>query len=198
MGQSRAEARRFTISDGMILVAATAVGLAWGGSNWRQVGQGMNPLGGVWDDGRQLIIALAMSAMPSLMAWTLALLIVRLRRPRPSWRRVARQPGTTACLAASLPIAASGAIIAGFLIHYARMRELPAAFWREFPGNLVEFLFFPAPFAGFSVLVAWAMLGLQRQWRGERGWIDRAGRVLGVSWIVMMAIMGDFWWHRLF
>jgi hypothetical protein len=37
--------------------------------------------------------------------------------------------------------------------------------------------------AGLGVCLGWIMLVWLRQWRPERSWIDRSGRLLGLLWI---------------
>ncbi len=45
----------------------------------------------------------------------------------------------------------------------------------------------PPEYKGASVIpITWLLLVLGRRWRPEPGWIDRAGRLLGWSWIVWM------------
>ncbi len=54
----------------------------------------------------------------------------------------------------------------------------------------MEVLSIHAPIAAACVLVSWTLLVLQRQWRCDRSWIDRAGRVLGVAWIGAGTFLG--------
>src|SRR6516164_1370010 len=91
--------RSFTVLDGMILVAAPAVGLGvlrgmsvevdWAGI----LGVLFARLDWTGESVGELIGELVRITMPSASATTMALLALRLRRPRPSWRRLARQPG---------------------------------------------------------------------------------------------------------
>jgi hypothetical protein len=90
----------FTILDATILVAATAVGLAilrlFVADGWffRQE----FPISHI-----NFIAQCANEAcLPLLASWTLCFLILRLRRPRPRLRRLARQPGMAGCSAAAL------------------------------------------------------------------------------------------------
>src|SRR5262245_18876219 len=113
--------RRFTIADGLILVAATAAGLAiikdgvLGVAMPRTLaGFLRRPPGGWWS--KKLLVrgagALAMVA-PCVVAWTLAYMIIRLRGPRPPMRRLARQPGFAVGIAA-LIVLTTGAVAAVF------------------------------------------------------------------------------------
>jgi hypothetical protein len=44
--------------------------------------------------------------------------------------------------------------------------------------------------AGQTVAVLWFALAVSGRWETDRGWIDRAGRILGVFWLVEAPI----WW----
>jgi hypothetical protein len=109
--------RKFGVFDAMALVAATAVGL-WVGRSiddrfWDELPRLERP-----DDWSQLaswaayrethgfVTTLASLAKPMALSWTIALLGLRLRGPRPTVRRLGRQPGFSACLAVSLVTAA--------------------------------------------------------------------------------------------
>src|SRR4051812_19498464 len=60
--------------------------------------------------------------LPCGLAWTLAVLVLRLRHPRPPWRRLVRQPGAIACATCVL-VAGAGALALLLLMverHYTR------------------------------------------------------------------------------
>ena len=38
---------------------------------------------------------------------------------------------------------------------------------------------------GLSVLVAWLVLGFVYGWKGQATWVDRAGRAVGLAWLVL-------------
>ena len=182
--------RRFTIADGMILIAATACGLAWTGRVWRGFKLATPTPTGSWlwfcDRGE---LALVMT-LPCLLFLTIAVAILRVRRPRPSWRRIARQPGMTALMAALLFLPVALPPIVLFADFSYQMRNPGKSFWVEdetwadLPIALFVFLMFAIPAPGIAVIVAWTMLAVQGRWRNEPSWIDRAGRVLGVTWIL--------------
>ncbi|MGO9465028.1 MAG: hypothetical protein ACLQIB_12215 [Isosphaeraceae bacterium] len=92
--------RKFTLLDAMILVAATAAGLAL---LRMLLAEGRFSLGAIFV-GRftSRVLGGIEWAYPFLMMWTFALVILGLRPPRPPIRRLARQPGMAACSAASL------------------------------------------------------------------------------------------------
>ncbi len=93
---------------------------------------------------------------------TPAFLIIRLRRPRPSFRDLVLQPGVVACEATLLGH--------GLTVSQALFEWLP------------EPLYWAA--VATSIPLAWAALAMRGRWRPEPGWIDRLGRILGVCWVV--------------
>src|SRR4051812_7152215 len=93
--------RRFTIGDAMILVAAAALGMAW------------NKDAGVngtlaWPGPRSpLLNTVANWAQRPMLVLVLGWAVLRLRRPRPAFRRLIRQPGSAMGFAAVAGISAS-------------------------------------------------------------------------------------------
>jgi hypothetical protein len=202
--------RRFLLSDAIVLVAATAIGLfvflPYYPVTWLDWNPPFPPapkfygwVGRVWN---RLVLA-----SPIVMAWTLAILGLRLRRPRPRLRRLLRQPGFVAGLVAAMVLVVR---LFGFATMCARVVGRPAlsiltvrrtgggGALRGLPfGNL--FLFFEVDhflgtmaLVGTSVAASWIFLLASGKWRPERGWIDRAGRVLGWFWIATLPLTG--WW----
>ena len=98
---------RLSIADGMIAVAAVAVGLVL----VRQT-LPINEVSPAWAG---LAMNGSVLAADLLAPISFALLAIRLRPPRPPLRRLARQPGFAACLAA---VTAGGllAIVVGFAL----------------------------------------------------------------------------------
>jgi hypothetical protein len=41
---------------------------------------------------------------------------------------------------------------------------------------------------GFAILGGWVALVLSGRWRPEPSWIDRAGRIIGVTWIAAVVL----------
>jgi hypothetical protein len=37
-------------------------------------------------------------------------------------------------------------------------------------------------------MVAWLALGLSRKWTAEPSWIDRAGRLMGILWLLSIPV----------
>ena len=158
--------RRFNLGDAMILVAASALGLAlarmylprffpsFGGVAFGQL-IGSTPWSATLSRSDVLVTILVMVLGASILftlCGTLAFLIVRLRRPRPPLRDVALQPGVVACWA----------ILIAFCVEQVA------------PSLLV----YPV-----AIPLAWAALAMSGRWRPEPGWIDRLGRLLGICWI---------------
>ncbi len=59
-----------------------------------------------------------------------------------------------------------------------------AARWDEFEFRAIHTT--ATTSIGFAVIASWVALALARRWRSERGWIDRAGRAVGLLWIVLL------------
>lgn len=187
MGVAAKATRRFTLFDAMALIAAAAVGLAasrgWAGVSDpsildRQVEDG--PLRWLAPATRQVVLG-----WPVVAAWTLALVALRLRRPRPAGRRLFAAPGVAACLIASVVLVLQLANAAAYWIYLMVKTGFQ---YVGSHGPMMSIAMLPesaSPSVGFAVLAAWLWLALTRRWRPERVWIDRAGRVVGCLWIVL-------------
>ena len=111
----------------------------------------------------RLLFALRRSvvlAFPLLVYASFALLILRVIPPRPGIDDVLRQPGCAACQA-----------IVGSLV---------AGSWLEMVGAGKVFVAVVAVAVGG----VWIGLALRGASRPEKSWIDRAGRLLGVIWLL--------------
>jgi hypothetical protein len=176
--------RRFTLLDAMILIAAMGLGmLLWkdylrcgsalpylvseehGPSRWK-----------FWVQFRGLV--------PGLSVVTLALLPLRLMAPRPRLRRAFLSPGTTPSL---VVILALGVVLAQFVL------DRPAIRHTHFPqigvlgpGELLTLrLVGMKGMVGPGVAFAWGLLWLGGGWRPEATWPDRAGRIVGITWVAL-------------
>lgn len=200
--------RKFLLSDAILLVAATAVGVAL----FRPYQRVMTPvrwsplLGAPgftgWINGLWSCLVLA---SPFAAVWTLAILILRLRHPCPRWSRLLRQPGLVACLAAALVLAYR---LLGFATLWVRVHgQSYLAIWfvrlrssqyvrMQWPWhNLlfdIDHFLNTMGMMGLAVACGWMLLLASGRWRPERSWIDRAGRVLGWFWIAILPLTG--WW----
>ncbi len=215
--------RRFTLLDAMVLLAATAVGLMMAtkygepdleenvlfryevGDDDRPVFP-LRPRGG-WT----LMMALYYSPRatqilpPFLVAWSVAILVLRMVRPRPGLRDLLVQPGVVACV---VGMAATGAGIATRLmeniyeivVFESEKDRLPFDGIQTSPFYILDRAFAIAgPYAAFGVIVTWGVLGVSRRLKPEPTWIDRFGRAIGVLWVVVVLChllidMEDLFW----
>ncbi|SIO65792.1 hypothetical protein SAMN05444166_7837 [Singulisphaera sp. GP187] len=115
--------------------------------------------------GRAMMNGLPPAAMTFLFAYAFILLALRLLSPRPPTAELVRQPG----------LWASGGVVLGT----ASMLTL-----RSYQPVIL-----PA-----SVALAWLGLALSGQWRAERSWIDRCGRIVGTCWLVLLPPCAYFAW----
>jgi len=184
------ERRSFGITDGMVLIAATAVGLAM----TRLIVPDVTPQE-IWEtlttpprDGWSFFDALEMFAekgailiVPSLAAWTLATLIMRLRAPRSPWRRLTRQPGMMASLLAT---AVTGLVSIGSALLWPKPNPFHSLDWSP------VIVMFGSLLVGSFVLSSWVTMAVCGRWRPEPTWLDRLGRFLGVLWIAIASVYG--------
>ena len=163
--------RPFNISDAMILVAATAISLPLMPPYWvdclKAISQG--------NLGPDAILGVANSSTAILVPSTLAMLLLRLRQPRPAFRRLRNQPGLMACLTAA--ITATITLIFFFV-------EFNSYVNADFRVSFFQINSYVAP----SVVGSWLTLLLGGRWKAEPGWIDQLGRCLGWLWIVSFLV----------
>src|SRR3954447_25989109 len=91
-------ARKFSVLDAMVLVAATAAGFAWmrvAESSLLDMGWFFEDLASKPTTGARvtLILEQTLDVYPLLFTWTLGLMVLRLRRPRPVLWRGGPPPG---------------------------------------------------------------------------------------------------------
>lgn len=170
---------RLTLADLIILVAATAPGLVWTQFLWNDLSK-KRFRGAVWSNfglAEKIVIG-AEVAFPCVAMWSLAVGLLRFRRPYPRWRRVILEPGTLAC------VTAVGALLAN-IVAITAAAAFPGQGFRPRPALFIMFL--PLQ-VGCAVAASWMTLVLGRQWRPVPTWIDRAGRGLGIYWIVLVPV----------
>jgi hypothetical protein len=207
--------RKFLLSDAIVLVAATAIGLALV-KPYYAVMPPLRwtppfPFGSRFLGRMEGVCVCLVLASPFVAAWTLAILGLRLRRPRAHWRRLVRQPGLVAGLMVALVLILR---LVGFATMCARVMgqsnlgirnvtsiggggigRLSGAFMGLPPGYLCfDFDHFLNTMAMIGVAIGsgWMLLLVSGRWRPEPSWIDRAGRVLGWFWIAILPLTG--WW----
>jgi hypothetical protein len=133
-----------------------------------------------------------LAAATSLLLWSCPILCtlsatvlgLRLRRPKPRYSRLTRQPGFVACA-----VAAIGSAIGGVLtLAIGTVRGYDP---RE--GSIMEAWQYLSFGIGWAVAGAWISLALGRVWRTEASWVDRTGRLIGVCWIVVpLAVLAGY------
>jgi hypothetical protein len=187
--------RRFHMIDAMIVVAATAAGIAWGRTDLIATVQArVIPTGNVFS-GRMHTRPVKFAdrvntfrrwALRLLGCWTLAVLMVRLRSPRPRRFRLMCQPGMLAVTTATT-YAVVGA--AGFLLAFLiRARYKPT--WSDYAGQAIDL-----NGTAKAIAAAWLILALSGRWRPERTWIDRLGCLIGLAWIALEIAGNLFDWR---
>lgn len=179
--------RRFRVADGLILIAGVAVGLASVRALWPDLtphqiwGAVVHPreAWSVW-------YALKLSAglgvclgIPLLAAWTPTCLIVQLIRPRPSWRRLSRQPGFVACLITTSAFVVM--VVASSLAVWLSTR-VPIG---HHPDSFIRALVLGGILAGSGVLWSWVTMTVCGICRRRATWTDRLGRLTGVAWVTI-------------
>ena len=191
------QTRRFTLSDALILVAAMAVCLAFSVRQARYYVDHVLRIASHYDQmisetpedqneadyknylrterNKDLFRATMKLSyvvnipFPFLLFLSPTLLWLRIRKPRPNWGNLMRQPGTIAC---------TGGMLTALL----------APLW----GALVGGSWFVLSFG--IVPISWLILGASRQWRFEASWLDRAGRMIGIGWIAAAAYAFLYVW----
>jgi hypothetical protein len=170
--------RKPTILDGLVFIAATAVGLTLARNAVSSFG---------WGTGSDRIQRLADGirlASCLALAWSATFLPIRLRTPRPPIRETVRQPGTIACCAVSL------SVIFGLIVV---LPELPSAFSRvrPYPIQNIAVSIMSNQCIAHSVIAAWMALLITGACRPERGWIDRMGVALGSFWVMSLVFLSS-------
>lgn len=185
--------RKFTILDGMILVAAIACGFALRRAvldsfHGFWVMQDESWLIGIWvmlDESWLIrnVRGLSCAATPFLTMLTPTVLLLRLCRPRPRRIELFRQPGMVACCASILPLVVCLARFALACLKRSTSGDDPF----ELVNAAIDFQS-EGYSVGLWVLGAWLALALSGRRRAERSWIDRLGRTIGVGWLMVLVI----------
>jgi hypothetical protein len=187
---SRAPLRRLTLLDVMILIAATAAGaqslhVIWSQLNVSHLASALDtrPFLGVLVRAPHALGA----AVPIFAAWTVALLALWMRRPRPPLHRLVMQPGLAACTAATLALGISALSRFAEVVAFAVAQGQPVSFGDEgiWASLCMDWIAKPSG-VGIAVAAVWSWQILGKRWRPQPTWIDRLGRVLGVYWLVMI------------
>jgi len=175
---------RFTILDGMAMVAAAAVGVALARSYHADV-MSVARIQGRPVDYRGWVYLTTLLALPfaAALAWC------RLRRPFRPTRRLAREPGSVALLAVTVSVIV-------VVIDEVLTWTLPGPPGTRFIGVRWRPLIGPAGMlatvTGPAICATWSLQWLAGYWRPDSGWIDRAGRALGITWIIFFVLRSWF------
>src|SRR4051794_7772774 len=165
------------VSDILIVVAATAVGLAIYKLVVENILWDKDILGRlftapvVWKSGLVVVrgVELIGPTLPFTCAWTCTLIVLRLRAPRPPAHRLWRQPGLVACIAAAIGLAwAAFGLGAVLLVDRMTSNTLVSNARLWLFHFLVEELF---PYVGLAIATGWIVLALSRQWTRPVDWI---------------------------
>jgi hypothetical protein len=163
-----AAGRRFGLADALILIAATAMSLGW----LRNPGPELSLVRERGLIGNLEPAALIGSAFAA--TWGGAVLALRLSRPRSG-----SGPGFIAIIAAQAGCLLGLAVA---LLRHATRHFGQAPLRSSILGHII------GPSA-MTVLGAWLTLYLVGMWQRERTWLDDLGIALGISWIVMYAML---------
>jgi hypothetical protein len=198
--------RRFRLIDAMILVAATALGcfitvsivreqcLSGGWSIGLDEGGDQVSGGGINQAAVEDLLlvgtlGIAWLSFPFFAIWTLAMIPLRFISPRPRLRRMVRQPGAMAMIAAGVGIAIAGIHVATIFVALGSGVLGDSVLIMVVMGGAMSY-------PGLAVFVTWMTLLAGRRWRAEREWVDRLGRVFGAYWIaeaIALPVSYMFW-----
>lgn len=180
--------RGFAIADGLIAIAGLAAGFGLiragapdltPGQVWDALA---NPPDG-WSPWHAFAVTLELSAFlfaPAVAGWTPACLLLQWIRPRPRWRRLARQPGFVACLIGTGTLATGlVAIAAGAQFAFLELGPGSDDFLKvQIPASII---------GGAGIFWSWAVMRLCGTCRPRPEWRDRLGRLTGALWIAFAA-----------
>ena len=189
---SRRSQRKMTLLDAILLVGSAALGLGMLELSHRTLFRGWIwiidqrlPDVQTWSTWDAIVTCtdVFVFLIPVVTPWTLLLIALWMRSPRPSWRRIWRQPGMAACLAALFGWCWSGlalllAMDVGFVVR--SRRSIPPEEWAQ--RYLSDEVFM---YVGLAVATAWLVQYCSGRWRRSVDWIDLMGRLVGVLWIVI-------------
>jgi hypothetical protein len=166
-------------------LSAAAAGVAWTKAYYGDAATQLEQLSELWKFKLQYLLK---APVPGLISIGLALLVCRLRPPRPSIRRLVRQPGAVAMACVGLMLLLNAAtMFAGRALSAGLDQVWPPT---RTPGVTVAVVsdelsqVFAVTEVGPVIAACWLLLAVAGRWRAERSWVDRLGRCLGVCWIV--------------
>lgn len=184
--------RNFGVADGLVLVAATAAGLAstrmWAPYPPTRMlfDELFTPRRG-WSVAHAagVLAVVSLYFVPFLAAWTSACLLLRLRGPRGSRRRLVRQPGAMACLVATVAVVL---VAVAELVSWTMASHNDTLHMQREVGAVMN----TSRQAGIAVFWCWVTMVLFGHWRPEASWLDRSGCSCGAAWMVTAIIFECF------
>jgi hypothetical protein len=198
--------RRFTLLDAMLLVVAAAVGLTLARvtlPDQTSIKTPPTPVAPAYPAGVHSLPALiklreilgsavtaSATVSPSIMAFTIAVLFLRFRKPRPRSRLIFRHPGAMGCSAAFLAL-----LIAILALTPTTLQSLGKP---NFHGWMFNVWLIISRGAGMAVAGAWLTLAMSGQWRAAGDWIERMGQVLSVAWMLALLLEIALAWSSFF
>ena len=157
------------IIDGMSLILAMALGVAWSRVIWRP--EGFERAGWLrWS---------TVQAMPYLTSATFCLVAISLRSH--GLARLARQPGLILCLAAIASVSCVGAKSA--MQHELTFPSLPFSEW------LADATYSVADESGVGVIAAYLTLIARGRWLPRSNWLDRSAFAVALLWMATIIAM---------
>ena len=154
----------------MLLIAAVAIGIV----GIRNCDSQMRA---IQIDRRNLVNWFVLPS-PLLMSFAVAITAAGLLPPRSRLSELCRRPGFTACWVTTLVMVIDAVVMLA-------MNPDGLTSFDRFIAYFNYGYFWPTTGQiGFGVLIAWTTLALAGCWRSDASWIDRAGRILGVVWII--------------
>lgn len=184
--------RRMSLLDAILMVGSAAVGLGLFELSHRTLFKGLIwiadrgfPNIQSWSTLEALVTCsdITVFLLPVIIPWTFLLILLRMRSPRPSWRRIWRQPGMAACLVAVFAWlwTAVALLLAMNVEHVARARRVitPADWAQKYLSDEVFM------YVGLAVAAVWVVQYSSGRWRRSADWIDMMGRVVGALWIAI-------------
>jgi hypothetical protein len=175
----QARERPFTIADAMILIAATAAGLALtrrGPMEWLN----WEPGQWFWKVGRFLQGPATLFGV----TMSLGLIVIRLRRPRPRIIRVMRQPGMAAACAVVVATVAA-------VVWWTAFDLFTEGGWST-KESIARISRLQGETVGPTVATVWLGLWLAGRWRPEKSWIDSSGQALGLLFLISLPFSRPF------
>jgi hypothetical protein len=147
----------------------------------------------------RILLLWTLALTPCVVLWAVALLVLRIRRPRFRLRYLTRQPGMVACIVTVVVVTIrlvgevllfrlSGSSGGPWLA--ARTVKYPFSFLLPWPPPLeLDSHFFGwVPEVGLAVAAAWLVQVMSGRWRSDPSWLNRVGLALGLFWIGMVLL----------